>query len=77
MTYTPMPGQLEPQLQSIVKELVSSQADASNMVFVIREALAQAYAAGHREGHTQAQSQQWLTEDLEKTYAERKATSGN
>lgn len=73
MTYTPMPGHLDQQLQSVVKEICSPQADAGNTVFVIREALAQAYAAGHKDAHTQAMSHQWITEDLKKTFADRKA----
>lgn len=73
MTYTPMPSQLDQQLQTIVKEISSSQSDAGNTVFVIREALAQAYAAGHHDAHVQAVSHQWITDDLKKTFDSRKA----
>lgn len=73
MTYTPMPQHLDQQLQSVVKEISSPQADAGNTVFIIREALAQAYAAGHKDAHNQAMGHQWITEDLSKTFAERKA----
>lgn len=73
MTYTPMPSHLDPQLQAIVKEISSKQTDAGNTVFVIREALALAYTAGHRDAHNQAMGHQWLTEELKTTYAERKA----
>ncbi len=71
-TYTPMPMILEQQVQSIVREISSPQASASNTVFIIREALGQAYAAGHRDGHTLAQSLDWITKDLDKVYQERK-----
>lgn len=74
MTYTPMPSQLNPQLQSIVRELSGSQPDADITIGVIREALAQAYAAGHRDGHAQIASHQWLVEDLRKVFDNRKAT---
>lgn len=73
MAYTPMPSHLEPQLQSIVHEISSPQTDAGNTVFVIREALAQAYAAGHKDAHTQAMGHQWLTAELKTTFAERNA----
>lgn len=72
MSYTPMPGHLDQQLQSIVKEISSPQADAGNTVFVIREALAQAYAAGHKDAHTQAMGHHWITEELKKTFDARK-----
>lgn len=73
MGYTPMPAHLDQQLQNVVREISSAQADAGNTVFVIREALAQAYAAGHKDAHNQAVSHQWLTEDLKKTFDARKA----
>lgn len=68
-----MPSHLDPQLQSIVKEICSTQPDAGNTVFVIREALAQAYAAGHKDANNQAMCHQWLTEELKTNFAERKA----
>jgi hypothetical protein len=71
--YTPMPMNLEQQLQSIVREISAPQASASNTVFIIREALGQAYAAGHRDGHTLAQSLDWITKDLAEAYEARKA----
>lgn len=71
--YTPMPMILEQQLQSVVREISAPQTSASNTVFVIREALGQAYAAGHRDGHTLAQSLDWITKDLDEAYAARKA----
>lgn len=70
--YTPMPLSLEHQLQTIVREISSPQASASNTVFIIREALGQAYAAGHRDGHIQSKSLDWITEDLGKVYQERR-----
>jgi hypothetical protein len=73
MGYTPMPAHLDQQLQNVVREIGSAQADAGNMVFVVREALAQAYATGHKDAHNQAMSHQWLTNDLKKTYDSRKA----
>jgi hypothetical protein len=73
MGYTPMPAHLDQQLQAIVKEISSPQADAGNTIFVIREALAQAYAAGHKDAHVQAMSHHWLTDELKKTYDSRKA----
>lgn len=73
MSYTPMPAHLDQQLQSVVKEIMAPQADAGNTVFVIREALAQAYAAGHKDAHNQVMGHQWLTDDLKKTYDARKA----
>ncbi|ACL42207.1 hypothetical protein Achl_4256 (plasmid) [Pseudarthrobacter chlorophenolicus A6] len=73
MSYTPMPAHLDQQLQAVVREISSPQADAGNTVFVIREALAQAYAAGHKDAHTQAMSHQWITADLKKTYDARQA----
>lgn len=73
MGYTPMPAHLDQQLQAIVKEISSPQTDAGNTIFVIREALAQAYAAGHKDAHVQAMSHQWITDDLRKTYDSRKA----
>lgn len=72
MGYTPMPAHLDQQLQNVVREIGSAQADAGNMVFVVREALAQAYATGHKDAHNQAMSHQWLTEDLKKTFDARK-----
>ncbi|QOT19565.1 hypothetical protein [Paenarthrobacter sp. YJN-5] len=74
MSYTPMPAHLDQQLQSVVREISSPKADAGNTVFVIREALAQAYAAGHKDAHTQAMSHRWLTEELKKAYEERQTT---
>lgn len=71
--YTPMPMILEQQLQSVVREIAATQTSASNTVFVVREALGQAYAAGHRDGHTLAQSLDWITKDLDESYAARKA----
>lgn len=68
-----MPNHLDPQLQSIVHEISSTQSDAGNTIFVIREALAQAYAAGHKDAHAQAMGHQWLTDKLKKTFADRKA----
>ena len=44
MAYTPMPNSLEQSLQSIVREVADPNAAASNTVFLIREALGQAYA---------------------------------
>lgn len=73
MAYTPMPSHLDLQLQNVVREISSAQADAGNTIFVIREALAQAYATGHKDAHNQAMSHQWLTEDLKKTFDARKA----
>jgi hypothetical protein len=73
MTYTPMPQHLDQQLQAIVKEISSPQTDAGNTIFVIREALAQAYAAGHKDAHVQAMSHQWITDELKKAFAARKA----
>jgi hypothetical protein len=73
MAYTPMPAHLDQQLQSVVKEIMSPQADASNTIFVIREAIAQAYALGHKDAHNQAMGHQWITDDLKKTFATRKA----
>jgi hypothetical protein len=73
MGYTPMPAHLDQQLQSVVREISSPQADAGNTVFVIREALAQAYAAGHKDAHSQAMSHQWITAELKKTFDARKA----
>jgi flagellar biosynthesis/type III secretory pathway protein FliH len=73
MGYTPMPAHLDQQLQNVVREISSAQADAGNTIFVIREALAQAYATGHKDAHSQAMSHQWLTEDLKKTFDARKA----
>lgn len=73
MTYTPMPPVLEQQLAAVVREISSAQPSASNTVFVIREALAQAYAAGHRDGHALSQSLEWITKDLAETYTERAA----
>ncbi|WP_422759209.1 hypothetical protein [Paenarthrobacter sp. C1] len=73
MSYTPMPAHLDQQLQAVVREISSPQTDAGNTVFVIREALAQAYAAGHKDAHTQAMSHQWFTEELRKTYEARQA----
>lgn len=71
--YTAMPQVLEQQVSTIVREIASPQASASNTVFVIREALAQAYAAGHRDGHTLAHSLEWVTKDLDKVYKDRAA----
>lgn len=71
MTYTPMPAHLDPQLQSVIREIMSSQPDAGNTLFVVREALAQAYAAGSKDAHGQAMGHQWLTEELKTTYAAR------
>lgn len=73
MAYTPMPAHLDQQLQNVVREISSAQSDAGNTVFVIREALAQAYAAGHKDAHNQAMSHQWITDDLKKTFEARKA----
>jgi hypothetical protein len=73
MVYTPMPSHLDQQLQSVVREISSPQSDAGNTVFVIREALAQAYAAGHKDAHSQAMSHQWITAELKTTYDARKA----
>lgn len=70
--YTPMPMVLEQQLQAIVREISSPQQSASNTVFIIREALGKAYAIGHQEGNTLAQSLDWITKDLEKVYQGRK-----
>lgn len=75
MSYTPMPAHLDQQLQSVVKEISSPQPDAGNTVFVIREALAQAYAAGHKDAHNQAMGHQWLTEELKTTFARPAGTS--
>jgi len=72
-TYTPMPISLEHNLQSIVREIADPNASASNTVFVVREALAQAYSVGHREGHTLAHSLEWITKDLDEAYTARKA----
>jgi len=72
-----MPGHLDQQLQSVVKEIVDPQADASNTVWVIREALAQAYAAGHKDAHTQAISHQWITDNLKKAFTDRKTKLKN
>ncbi|MET4143844.1 hypothetical protein [Arthrobacter sp. UYCo732] len=71
MTYTPMPAHLDQQLQAVVREISSPQADAGNTVFVIREALAQAYAIGHKDAHNQAMSHQWITNNLKETFDER------
>lgn len=73
MTYTPMPAHLDPQLQSVIREIMSPQQDAGNTLFVVREALAQAYAAGHKDANNQAMGHQWLTAELKSTYEERKA----
>lgn len=70
--YTAMPMNLEHQLHSIVREISSPQTSASNTVFIIREALGQAYAAGHRDGHNQARSLDWITKDLADAYQSRK-----
>lgn len=75
VVYTPMPQALQHQLDTIVREISDPQASASNTVFVIREALGQTYAAGHRDGHTLAHSLEWITKDLAKVYEERAATS--
>ncbi|QOD06061.1 hypothetical protein [Pseudarthrobacter sp. BIM B-2242] len=74
-TYTAMPPVLEQQVSAIVREISSPQPSASNTVFVIREALAQAYAAGHRDGHTLAHSLEWVTKDLDTVYKDRAAAS--
>lgn len=71
--YTPMPMALEHQLTNIVREISEPQASASNTVFIIREALGQAYALGHRDGHTLAQSLDWITKGLDETFKARKA----
>lgn len=73
MSYTPMPAHLDQQLQAVVREISSPQSDAGNTIFVIREALAQAYAAGHKDAHNQAMGHQWITEELKTTFADRKA----
>jgi hypothetical protein len=73
--YTPMPPVLEQQVSAIVREISSPQQSASNTVFVIREALAQAYAAGHRDGHSLAQSLEWVTKDLDTVYRDRAAAA--
>ncbi|WP_427019354.1 hypothetical protein ACQCSX_21930 (plasmid) [Pseudarthrobacter sp. P1] len=73
MSYTPMPAHLDPQLQAVVREISSPHADAGNTVFVIREALAQAYAAGHKDAHNQAVGHGWITAELKKTFEARGA----
>ncbi|HEX9089540.1 MAG TPA: hypothetical protein VF867_18765 [Arthrobacter sp.] len=70
-----MPNSLEHILQSIVREMSDPSPSASNTVFVIREALGQAYTAGHRDGHALAQSLEWITKDLDETYTARKAAT--
>lgn len=70
-----MPSSLEQNLQTIVREIADPNASASNTVFIIREALGQAFAAGHREGHALAQSLEWITKDLDEAYRARKAAA--
>jgi hypothetical protein len=64
-TYMPLPQHLEHLVQDVVKE-ASGTGDASNTVFVITQALAKAYAAGHKDSWNLAMSQQWVTEDLKR-----------
>lgn len=73
MTYTPMPSHLDHLLQKLVKEAGDSSANASNTVFVFREVLGQAYAAGHKDGHGQVMSQQWMVDELKEAFDKRKA----
>lgn len=71
MTYTPMPNHLDQQLQAVVEEIRTNHTDAGNIVFVVRNALAQAYAAGHKDGHGQATSHRWITDGLAKKLTDR------
>lgn len=75
MTIAPMPAHLDHLLQKLVKEAASPSPSATNTVFVFREALAEAYAEGHKAGRLQVDNHQWLVEDLQKAYSARKTTA--
>ena len=64
-TYMPLPQHLEYLVQDVAKEAAST-GDASNTVFVITQALAKAYAAGHKDSWNQAMSQRWVTDELKR-----------
>lgn len=74
MSYTPMPQHLEHQLRTIVTKATEARPDADDLVFVVREGLAQAYAAGHREGATQATTLHWVTKQAADELKTRAAT---
>lgn len=64
-TYMPLPQHLEHLVQDVAKEAASS-GSATDTIFVITQALAKAYAAGHKDSWNQSMSQQWVTEDLKR-----------
>lgn len=73
MTYAPMPQHLDHLLQKLVKEVSEQSPSASNTVFVFRNVIAEAYAAGHRDGHGQVTNQQWMVDELKEAFDKRKA----
>lgn len=68
-----MPSHLDHLLQKLVKEVGEPAPSASNSVFVFRSVIAEAYAAGHRDGQGQVTNQQWMVDELKEAFDKRKA----